>query len=343
MSLTFSTQVRWYLHHLESRNRCRAKPATIATYESYARTHVLPMLGDVNLGDFTNGPMKRFVQDLNDKELSPKSVKEIASFVRAVVASAVDQEGNKIFPRQWNHDFIDAIPVTAQLQPVASKEKLQALLNNQAIKVRDRVFLALAATSGLRLGELSAVKIAGNCDSEDSHWNADSSMICVRKSVWRGALQSPKTAAAIREVDLCQSVNKMLAEFTKNRAPGEFLFATKNGRPLDPKYIRAYILQPNAIPGAHALRRLRVSHLREMGCNEDILKGWIGHGQGSEVTNRYSKLSENLELRRVWAERVGAGLDLSTLTKNKTAQTARDEFGDNRSDSGQGTVEAGAA
>jgi integrase len=343
VSLTFSTQVAAYLHRLETRNRARAKPATLATYESYARTHVLPMLGDVDLADFTNGPMKRFVQELNEKELSPKSVKEIVSFVRSVIASAVDEEGNKFYPRQWNHDFIDAIPVGAQLQPIACKDKLQAVLDNPAVRVRDRVFLALAAASGLRLGELSAIKIGGDRDSEDSHWDATASMIRVRMSVWRGKLQMPKTAAAIREVDLCQSVNEMLAAFTKSRARGEFIFATKNGRPLDPKYIRDYILEPNAIPGAHALRRFRVSHLREVGCNEDILRGWIGHGKGSEVTDRYSKLSENLELRRTYAERAGTGLDLSFPTKSKTAQTAGGDIDDNRGDSGQGMAEVGAA
>jgi integrase len=274
------------------------------------------MLGDLELAGFTNGPMKKFVQDLNEKELSPKSVKEICSFVRAVIASAVDQEGNKTYPRQWNHDFIDAIPVGAQLQPVASKDKLQAVLNNPAIKARDRVFLALAASSGLRLGELVAIKIhSEGCDCKrETHWDAKASMIRVRTSVWRGKLQAPKTAAAIREVDLCQSVNKMLAEFTKKLAPGEFLFSTKKGRPLDPKYIRDYILAPHAVPGAHALRRFRVTHLREVGCNEDILRGWLGHGRGSDVTDRYSKLSQNLELRRIWAERVGIGLDIRSAT-----------------------------
>lgn len=47
---------------------------------------------------------------------------------------------------------------------------------------------------------------------------------------------------------------------------------------------------------------------------EDILKCWLRHNNGSDITNRYSKLPENLELRRTWAERVGTGLALSVAT-----------------------------
>jgi integrase len=319
-SSTISTQVAWYLNHLENRNRRRAKPATIATYRSFARNHVLPILGEMKMENFTNGPMKKFVAHLNAKELSPKSVKEISSFVRPVISSAVDDEGSKLYVQNWNHDFIDAIPVRMQLQPITSKQQLQQVLNNQTIKVRDRVFLALAASTGLRLGEISALKIGDDGTEQDSAWYAADTVIRIRKSVWRGRLQMPKTAAAIRNVDLSHAVNHMLQEFTRGRSSFEFLFTTKYAKPLDPKYIRKYILQPNAIVGAHALRRLRVSHLREVGCNEDILRAWIGHGQGSDVTNRYSKLTENLELRRALAEKVGTGLDLTLATVSKTGE-----------------------
>jgi hypothetical protein len=51
------------------------------------------------------------------------------------------------------------------------------------------------------------MKIGGTCNTENSHWDAGASVIRVRKSAWLGKLQVPKTAAAIREADLCQSVN----------------------------------------------------------------------------------------------------------------------------------------
>jgi hypothetical protein len=57
-----------------------------------------------------------------------------------------------------------------------------------------------------------------------------------------------------------------------------------------------------------------VSHLREVGCNESILKAWLGHSAGSDVTNKYDKSADNIAARKNWAERCGTGLDLSDTT-----------------------------
>jgi hypothetical protein len=47
---------------------------------------------------------------------------------------------------------------------------------------------------------------------------------------------------------------------------------------------------------------------------------YVGHSNGSDITNRYSKVSENLEFRRTWAEKVGTGLDLSCATGDPPPQ-----------------------
>jgi hypothetical protein len=39
--------------------------------------------------------------------VSPKSVDNYAQVVKMVVASAVDKEGEEIYPRKWNHEFMD--------------------------------------------------------------------------------------------------------------------------------------------------------------------------------------------------------------------------------------------
>ena len=63
------------------------------------------------------------------------------------------------------------------------------------------------------------------------------------------------------------------------------------------------------IKGFHAFRRFRTTRLRELGVPEDIIRYWIGHA-GAGITDRYSKLAENQELRRGWAVRAGLGFDL---------------------------------
>jgi integrase len=312
--LTFAAQGRIYIDRLKTRNRRPIKPASAAIFESYLRTHVVPCIGNVELESFNNGALKSFVQVLIYKKLSPKSIAEINAFTRSIVASVLDADGNQVYPRNWNMDFVDAPPIQGQRQPTVTKEFLQKILGNKAVKIRNRVLLALLASTGLRIGELQAIQIGPDPLDQNTTWNVDEKMIRVRQSVWRGKLQAPKTAASVRDIDLSLATNDMLQEYTKSFNPGEFLFRTKSSKPLAQNFINTYILKPAGIPGAHALRRFRVSHLREVGCNEDILRWWIGHSNGGDTTNIYSKLSENLELRRTWSERAGTGLDLSCVT-----------------------------
>jgi len=171
---------------------------------------------------------------------------------------------------KWNLRFItENIPqVRKQKQPTISKDVLNAIIKNTSVNVRSRVFLALLACTGMRRGELLALQIGPDPSDANSVWDSDARMIRVRKSVWRSTLQDPKTAAAVRDIDLSTPTNQMLQEFAKGKEQGTFLFCTKSGK----------------------------------------------HSNGSDITDRYSKLSENLELRRAWAERVGTGLDLSRAT-----------------------------
>jgi integrase len=175
------------------------------------------------------------------------------------------------------------------------------------------VLIALGAATGLRIGEMLALKIGGTGDNEeDTVWDRENRVILVRKSVYRGQLQLPKTLAAIRAVDLSTPVQNMLVEFAKGRQPGEFIFATKTGKPLEPSHVQRFITKKNGVPGAHALRRYRVTWLETQGCPRGLEAAWIGHSNG-DITARYDKTAEDREFRRKQVERIGTGLELSVV------------------------------
>jgi hypothetical protein len=47
--------------------------------------------------------------------------------VKAVVAS-LNNDGEPVFPRKWNHDFIDVPVVKNQHQPTLSKDQIEAII-----------------------------------------------------------------------------------------------------------------------------------------------------------------------------------------------------------------------
>jgi integrase len=309
---------RW-LQGLEARVALgKLKPASLATYRGYVRAHIIPNLGTVNLEDVRrNSCMKEFAENIAASKLhaksglNPESARKVVSVVKAILESYRNDEGECLLDlSKWNTDFIfESLENSGQLnQPTVSARHLNAVLSDVTMSARNRVFITLAAATGLRIGEMLALRMG---PSPASSW--EGGVIHVRESIWNGRSQTPKTAAAIREVDLPSVVQGMLEAYSHKLEPGDFIFSSNRGNPLDPSYVNKHILKPAWIPGAHSLRRFRVSHLAAVGCNVAILKFWIGHGP-ENISDIYKKMSEKTELRRAEAERCGTGLDIQLRT-----------------------------
>jgi integrase len=308
--VNFADQSEAWLRGLERRRRT-VKPATIATWGSVVRAHIFPRIGNADLATFDNGAMKQFADGLCDK-LSARTVRDIVLVTKMIVASATDVNGNQIYSRIWNDSFIDLPPVKPTSTSSADAKTIEALVSSSPPKYG--ILYALLAGTGLRLGEALAIRIGD--DGDHTSWDRDASVIHVRKSVFRGVEQLPKTSAAIRSVDLCAELNDALARFAAGHHTGSFLFASRSGTPLAPATIYKHSLRKTSVRGAHSFRRFRVTHLAETQVPTEIVKFWIGHAK-SDITERYSRLSENLGLRREWARRIGLGFDLPDPSQRK--------------------------
>ncbi len=74
--------------------------------------------------------LKDLVGKLVAEDLAPKTIGELVSVVKKVVASAVSDDGEKLFPRDWNPEFIDLPAVIKQAQPCATKEDVERAIKN---------------------------------------------------------------------------------------------------------------------------------------------------------------------------------------------------------------------
>lgn len=294
----------------------KLKPASLDAFTSYANNWISPRLGELELETIKNGRVKEFAEGLVAAGKAPKTVREILMTLKSILLSHRNEDGETLLDlSKWNLSFItEDIPgIGKQKQPTISRDALNAILKNRSIKVRDRVLIALGAATGLRIGELLALKIGGAGDNEeDTVWDRENRVILVRKSVYRGQLQLPKTLSAIRAVDLSTPVQNLLTEFSKGRHSGEFIFATKTGKPLEPSHVQRYITKKNGVPGAHALRRYRLTWLETQGCPRGLEAFWMGHSNG-DMRGRYDKTAEDREFRRKQVERIGTGLDLKNI------------------------------
>lgn len=303
---TFQEQARQFMSRAITRKRKPIKPATISSWQNCLDKWLIPALGNMLLSNVSNGAVKVLVANMQAAGLSPKSISNYVGLVKLVVASALDDDGEPLFPRKWNHDFMDMPIVANQRQPSVSSDVMSSIVS--IADERERMLYALLAASGLRIGEALGLEV-------NEHLSDDCRTILVRQSLWEGARQSPKTPSAIRDVDLCSDIATLLKAFVGDRTEG-FLFRNRTGTPLLQTNVLRSSLHPILrglgveITGFHAFRRFRATWLRKTGVPRDLEDFWMGHAPRT-VGDLYSKLSEDVQFRREVVNRIGLGFTIS--------------------------------
>jgi integrase len=306
-TITFATQSQVLIEELRTRKRDPLKPSSLAVYESYLKNWIVPLVGQQTLASFGTPEMRLFIS-LLAQSLKPKSVNEIVSLTKQIIASVVDVTEQPRYPRVWDSHRLDLPRVNPRQQktPTISREDIERAIRDSSEPYS--ILYACLAGTGLRINEALAIRLD---DPTGSHsvFDAESSTIHVRTGLWRGREQSsPKTAVGIRSVEVPSQLATMLTKFAGDRTGG-FLFSSNgNGKPLNESTARVRLTKLG-LPGFHAFRRYRTTFLRKQRAPEDLIRAWLGHSDGS-ITDHYSKLSSDHQFRRAECDRVGLGFEL---------------------------------
>jgi integrase len=306
--VTFRQQAAWWINHVQQRKRKPIAPATVESWQGCLDVWILPNLGDVLLSSVGNLALKGLVETMVEAGLSPKTVNTYSQVVKSVVASAVNEEGEQLFPRKWNHEFVDmpVVDKSKQNTPHFTSEVIAGILKSS--KGYKQMFCALLGGTGLRAGEAIGLEI-------DKHISRDFRTLYIRQKVRRTKLELfLKTDAGRRDVDLCPALAAVLKSYVGDRTSG-FLFHNRKRnflsqtnllrRGLHPALGK--LKQPKA--GFHAFRRYRLTWLRKNRVHADLERFWMGH-ENETVGDGYSKMKEDVAFRLEQAETVGLGFVL---------------------------------
>lgn len=322
-SLTFMEQAQCWLERAKVRKRKPVANATIASWEGILNNWLYPLIGDLFLANINNAALRRVVLKMSEAGLSPKTIETYSQVVKMVVASAVDEEGEEIHPRKWNHDFID-MPVverSKQNTPSFNSDVMSQLATWK--NLRERMVFILCGASGLRIGEALGLEI-------DKHVSRDFLTLSIEQKVRNSKVElRVKTASAVRKIDLHPTIAALLKEFAGGREVG-FLFCTRSGKPLAStnilrRHLHPALKQLNFInsatgthkAGNHAFRRFRNTYLRNhTQCPDGLRNYWMGHADRN-MDDLYDKIKEDASFRRNWAEKAGCGFALPVVVLNE--------------------------
>jgi len=280
------------------------KPATLANSRYLLERYLYPSFGDEFIGNVKFKMFKELVDRLKaDKAPAAKTVHCIVQVGLQIIKSIVNDDGEMKYPQLWKTSQLRMPPVQNQHQPDIQPDAMQYLISNSSGQIQ--VLFALLAGTGLRIGECLGLTIEKLSD--------DASTVTVDQEWWRDRIQSPKTAAAYRQIDLHPSLAAMLKAFIGERKTG-FLFATENGKPLSATNIARRHLHPLLAEfgapkaGLHSFRRFRVTHLDTVAISRSLTDFWIGHAK-RDVTDSYSKIANRVQYRKDAAQQAGLGFE----------------------------------
>jgi len=240
------------------------KPSTRRTIKSQLRKHLRPALGNIPMEAFTPELVNQMVVEWHMKGLKRNTIKNFVTTLSLIRGKDFGKGAIK-YPKQ-----VEAKEEAACFSP----ETMSAIIAREKEPMY-RVLFATAAGTGMRSGELRGLRV-GDVDLAKA-------IIHVRRSVWEGKEQSPKTENGYRKVGIDASLVQILKEYLGGRKLG-YVFQTRRGTPLAGNNIVDRHLWPILDEleirrcGLHAFRHGRVSFLVENDIPTNVIKQWIGHG-----------------------------------------------------------------
>jgi integrase len=155
---TFREQAKRWIASLATRRRRPVKPATIFGWQHALDKWILPTIGDMPLAEVSNAALKLLIETMATGGLAAKTIVSYSLVPKLVVASVVTADGEQVYPRKWNHDFV-GLPIidpSKQHRPTVNGEKVCELASHSSS--RFAVLFSLMAGTGLRIGEALAVR-----------------------------------------------------------------------------------------------------------------------------------------------------------------------------------------
>ncbi|WP_205699460.1 site-specific integrase [Conexibacter sp. SYSU D00693] len=266
-----------YLVHLEQ--VMQRKPSTLQDYKVMLRRHIAPFFGGRSLERIDTQLVSEFLLAQQAKGMATKTVANHLTFLHGVFRHAMK--------KGWTHTN----PVAAVDRPrdqhvdpdirFLEHEEVEALLRavpDDALGRVERVLYLVAATSGLRQGELVALRW------RDVDWTAG--VIRVRRNYTRGEWGTPKSRRSSRAVPMITRVAaelERLHQHSAHQGDDDLVFAHPIlGGVLDASKIRKRF---KAALTAARLRPIRFHDLRHTfgtqaaaaGVPLRTLQEWMGH------------------------------------------------------------------
>ena len=272
--------------------RGSVRQRTWERHEQVVRLHLRPTLGNVRLDRLNAMQVQAVYGSKLEGGLSPRTVEIVHATLHKALKQAV---GWTLIPRNVAEAATPPRPVGREIRAL-SREQARALLDAARGDALE-AFYVLAVTTGMRNGELLALQ-----------WrdvDFDAGTLRVRRSVFNGTVNPPKTKAGNRTIRLTGMAVAALEgprrAATRAGDPG-WVFPSRSGTPLSVHNVhnRSWkpLLRRAGLPPTtrmHDLRHTCATLLLSRGVPVKVVSEMLGHGDVAITLSVYQSVLPHMQ------------------------------------------------
>jgi integrase len=264
--------------------REQVRPGTFKPYEAIARLHIKPTLGSTKLDKLNALQLETLYRQKLDAGLSARRVRYIHATIRKALKDAIRLQ---LLSRNVADVDIPPRPVKREIEPL-TKEQMRTLLD-AARGNRLEALYVLAITTGMRQGELLGLQ-----------WrdiDLDAGTLRVNRSVYDGAITTPKSSAGRRTMRLSKVALAALRQHRLSTAKQricEWVFLSSRGITIGHQNLHNSswkpLLKRAGLPNStrfHYLRHSCISLLLARGVPIKVVSELAGHADVSITLSVY--------------------------------------------------------
>ena len=276
---------------LESYAKLKTKPSTFRSYNDIVHKHLIPVMGDYLLTEITTAMLQRYVA-LRLAKVKPKTVINEIVPIKEMFQHAV----------RWG--YLRFNPAEYLERPRTQRKEIEVLTLEDVAKFLQidhyyRIAFLTGALTGLRAGELWGLQW------NDFNWKLE--QIFVKRALWKGNFQTPKSKYSIRKINLLPQLASELRHWKTTSPKNDFnlVFPSPEGKmSIHENVIKRYFnpaLKKAEVKRVsfHSLRHTNASIRIEAGQNIKYIQLQLGHASIQTTLDRYGHLIREVNTEQV--------------------------------------------
>lgn len=286
----------------------KRKASTIHTYESHLKIQIIPSLGKLPLDQLGVEKQQSFISRIAGS-VSRKTLRNVIGTLSSMLTTA----------RNWGYvcEGVDLNKLVLPERDITKRAKVFSPEQAGQIIARStgqyRVMFAIAAMTGLRVGEILAL--------QKSDFDFETRTLRVSRSVWRKKLATTKTASSEAVLPVPEPLLVIVKQHVDLLKPEQqFLFLNMRGGFFIAENVVRQALTPILdvlkIPrcGFHAFRHAHTSMLLDSGATPTVAQAQLRHSDPRITLGIYGHIVGNAHREAV--DKVAAVLFPNVLNAN---------------------------